>query len=118
MECLDGRAPRGRLRGVDLAQIQDVRLHHSATVETLVLDDVPVAVRLAVLPSLGSSQEHGAGFYAHHASHGNGLGLHYSRFRRYSEMSFYSNQILRHREKSTNRLFRGRIREDGPTPPS
>ena len=42
---------QARLRGVDLAQIQYVPLDHPATVETLVLDDVPVAVRLAVLLS-------------------------------------------------------------------
>jgi hypothetical protein len=30
-------------------------LHYSAIVETLVLDDVPIAVRLAVLLSLGAS---------------------------------------------------------------
>jgi hypothetical protein len=57
---LDRLAPRNSLRGVDLAQIQDVPLHRSAIVETLVLDDVPIAVRLAVLLSLGPPQEHGA----------------------------------------------------------
>ena len=35
-------------------------LHHPALTETLVLDSVSVAVRLAVLLSLGASQEHGA----------------------------------------------------------
>src|SRR5271167_325232 len=33
-------------------------LHHSAAIETLVLDDAPIEVRLAVLPSFGSSKEH------------------------------------------------------------
>ena len=35
-------------------------LHHPAIIETLVLDRVPVAVRLAVLLSLGASQKHDA----------------------------------------------------------
>ena len=35
-------------------------LHHSSAVETLVLDHVPVVVRLAVLLSLGASQKHDA----------------------------------------------------------
>jgi hypothetical protein len=60
VEHLDRLAPRRRLRGVDLAEIQHVPLHHPAVIETLVLDNVPVAVRLAVLLSLGASQEHGA----------------------------------------------------------
>src|SRR3981081_4586556 len=46
--------------GVDLAQIQHVPLHHSAIIETPVLDDVPVAVRLAVFLSLVSPQKHDA----------------------------------------------------------
>src|SRR5271157_1238114 len=33
-------------------------LHHSAAIETLVLDDAPIEVRLAVLPPFGSSKEH------------------------------------------------------------
>src|SRR3984885_2800004 len=37
---------------------QNVPLHHPAAVETLVLDDAPIEVRLAVLPSLDSPQEH------------------------------------------------------------
>src|SRR5882724_4509410 len=60
VENLDRLSPGNSLRGVDLAQIQDVPLHHSAIVETLVLDDVPIAVGLAVLLSLGPPQEHGA----------------------------------------------------------
>ena len=60
VEHLDCLAPRRRLRGVDLAKIQHMSLHHPPVIETLVLDDVPIAVRLAVLLSLGASQEHGA----------------------------------------------------------
>src|SRR5208283_5497632 len=33
-------------------------LHHSAAIETLVLDDAPIEVRLAVLPPFGSSKEY------------------------------------------------------------
>jgi hypothetical protein len=60
VEHLDRLAPRCRLRGVDLAEIQHMPLHHPAAIETLVLDHVPVAVRLAVLLSLGASQKHDA----------------------------------------------------------
>src|SRR5450631_520141 len=35
-------------------------LHHPVAIETFVLDDVPVVVRLAVLLSLGASQKHDA----------------------------------------------------------
>jgi hypothetical protein len=35
-------------------------LRHPVVIETLVLNDVPVVVRLAVLPSLGASQKHDA----------------------------------------------------------
>ena len=43
---------------IDLAQIINVPLHHSAIVETLVLDDAPIEVCLAFLPSFDSPQEH------------------------------------------------------------
>jgi hypothetical protein len=49
-----------RLRGVDLTQIQHRTLHHAATVETLVLDHAPVAVRLAIRLSPGLRQKHDA----------------------------------------------------------
>jgi hypothetical protein len=55
VEHLDRLAPGLRLGRIDLAQIQDVPLHHPATVETLVLDDAPIEVCLAVLPSFDSS---------------------------------------------------------------
>src|SRR6185437_14054365 len=55
VEHLDRLAPRRRLRRIDLAEIQHMPLHHSSVIETLVLDHVPVAVRLAVLLSLGAS---------------------------------------------------------------
>jgi hypothetical protein len=41
---------------IDLAQIQDVPLHHPATVETLVLDDVPIEVCLALHTQLSTRQ--------------------------------------------------------------
>jgi len=65
VEHLDRLAPGRRLRGVDLAQIQHMPLHHPAIIETLVLDDVPVAVRLAVFLSLGPPQEHDAANLMH-----------------------------------------------------
>ncbi len=43
-----------------LAQIQDVTLHDAAACDTLVLDDAPILVRLAVLLPLGLLQKHGS----------------------------------------------------------
>src|SRR5689334_3857865 len=58
IEDLDGFAPGGGLRGADLAQIQNVALHHPPTLEALVLHDAPIGVRLAVLLPSGLAQEH------------------------------------------------------------
>src|SRR5450756_348336 len=60
VEHFDRFAPSRCLRGVDLAEIQHMPVHHTAVIETLGLDDAPVAVRLAVLSSLGSPQKHDA----------------------------------------------------------
>src|SRR5450631_2389002 len=60
VEHFDRLAPRRRLRGVDLAEIQHMPLYHPSAIETLVLDDVPVVVRLAVLLSLRAPQKHDA----------------------------------------------------------
>lgn len=60
VEHFDRPAPRCRLRGVDFTQIQHMPLHYPAAIETLVLDHVPVAVRLAVFLSLGAAQKHDA----------------------------------------------------------
>ena len=58
VENFDGLAP-GRGPGrADLAQIQNVELHHSAVLEALVLDDAPIAVRLTILPSPDLPQKH------------------------------------------------------------
>src|ERR1700760_340632 len=58
IEDFDGFAPSGRLRRADLTQIQNMTLHHPAAREALVLDDAPIAMRLAVLLSPGLPQEH------------------------------------------------------------
>jgi hypothetical protein len=58
VENFDGLVPRRGLGRADLAQIQNVALHHSAAREALVLDDAPVAVRLAILLSPGLPQKH------------------------------------------------------------
>src|SRR5258708_7375930 len=52
--------PGCSLRGVDLCQIQHLPLHRPAIIETLGLNDVSVAVRLAVFLSLGRAQKHDA----------------------------------------------------------
>jgi hypothetical protein len=60
VEHLDRLAPGSCLRGVYLAKIQHMPLHHTAIIETPVLNDAPVAVCLAVLLSLGAAQKHDA----------------------------------------------------------
>jgi hypothetical protein len=56
VEHPDRLAPGRRPRRIDLAKIQHMPLHHPSVIETLVLDHVPVAVRVAVL-SLGGVAE-------------------------------------------------------------
>src|SRR5215469_12814327 len=58
IEYLDRFAPHRGLRGVDLAQVQNVALHHTAACNTLVLDHAPILVRLAVFLARGFSQKH------------------------------------------------------------
>ena len=60
VEHLDRLAPHRGLRGIDLAQIQHVTLHDAAARDTLVLDDAPILVRLAVFLPLGLPQKHGS----------------------------------------------------------
>jgi hypothetical protein len=43
---------------MDLSQIQNLSLHHPAIVETPILDDVPIDVRLAVLAPSSLPQKH------------------------------------------------------------
>jgi hypothetical protein len=52
------QATTSRAAGSFSAQIQNVALHHPPALEALVLDDTPIAVRLAVLLSPGLPQEH------------------------------------------------------------
>ena len=58
VENLDGLSPPCRLRGVDLAQVQNVALYDTPACHALVLDNAPIVVRLAVLLSLGLPQKH------------------------------------------------------------
>src|SRR6201995_2215672 len=51
-------APSRGLRRIDLSQIQNLALHHPAIVETPILHDVPVDVRLAVFFAPGLPQKH------------------------------------------------------------
>src|ERR1700722_16016026 len=60
VEHRDGLAPHRGLRGIDLAQIQHVTLHNAAACDTLVLDDAPILVRLAVFLPSGLPQKHAA----------------------------------------------------------
>src|SRR5262249_54445642 len=56
----DQLAPGIALAVIDLAEIQHLPLHHLATGATLVLDDIPVAMLLAVFEASVESQEHDA----------------------------------------------------------
>jgi hypothetical protein len=55
VEHLDRPAPSFGLRGIDLAEVKHMPLHHAAVVETPILDDAPIEMRLPVLPALGLS---------------------------------------------------------------
>ena len=48
---VDRFAPGGALGVVDLAQVQHVPLHDASALASAVLDDAPIAVRLAILLS-------------------------------------------------------------------
>jgi hypothetical protein len=78
----DGSAPIVTLAVADLTQIQHLSLHHLATGTTPVLDDVPVAVLLAVLEASIRSQKHGPTKLRRSRQAQEILGLHYTRFRR------------------------------------
>ena len=54
----DRLAPRPFLRIVDLAQVQQRPLHHTAPADPAILDDAPITVLLAVLLALGVAEKH------------------------------------------------------------
>src|SRR5262245_51379494 len=58
IECFDDLAPRLALAVIDLAQIQHLPLHDLATSTALALDNIPIAMLLAVLQSSVASQIH------------------------------------------------------------
>src|SRR5271167_1871332 len=58
LQHLDRLAPSQFLRAVDLAEIQNVLLNDTPTGDTLVLDNAPVAMFLAVLPANLVAQKH------------------------------------------------------------
>jgi hypothetical protein len=100
IEHLDRTAPRRSLRGVDLAKIQHMPLHHPAIVETFVLDNVPVAVRLAVFLASRLPKKHDDANLCTRNLPGNRVGLHYSRFRQNPPFSIKLNQTFRRSQKS------------------
>jgi hypothetical protein len=53
VEHLNRLAPHLLLRGIDLAQIQQVPLQHTSTGQAPILDDAPVPVHLAIFPPCG-----------------------------------------------------------------
>src|SRR5580765_6198281 len=58
VEHLDRLAPHRGLRRVDLTQVQNVALHNAAASDTLVFNNAPIFVRLAVFLAWGLSQKH------------------------------------------------------------
>src|SRR4029077_1082006 len=73
-------APSQLLRIVDLAQVQQRPLHHTASAYPAILHDAPVTVLFAVLLALGVTEKHDAAHDTRGRHPENGLGLHYSRF--------------------------------------
>ena len=59
VEDLDRSSPRLGLARVDLAEVEHVALDHAPIIETPVLGDAPIKMRLSVLSPFGLSQEHG-----------------------------------------------------------
>ena len=72
----DLAAPSLMLAVVDLAEIQHLALHHFAARTALVLDNIPIAMLLAVLEASVESQEH-ANQLTPNKIHEKRLGLHY-----------------------------------------
>src|ERR1700726_2223574 len=80
LEDGDRLAPSQFLRIVDLAQVQQRPLHHTASAYPAILHDAPVTVLFAVLLALGVTEKHDAAHDTRGRHPENGLGLHYSRF--------------------------------------
>src|ERR1700757_4727106 len=76
----DRLAPSQFLRIVDLAQVQQRPLHHTATAYPAILHNAPVTVLFAVLLARGVTEKHDAAHDTRGRHPENGLGLHYSRF--------------------------------------
>src|SRR5215216_3140973 len=64
---------------VDLAEVENLALHHSTAGPALALDDIPIAMFLAVFEASVESQEHANQLTPNHANEKR-LGLHYRRF--------------------------------------
>ena len=77
----DRTAPIVMLAVADLTQIQQLPLHHLAIGTAPILDDVPIAVLLAVLEASIRSQKHGPTKLRRSQQAKKILGLHYTRFR-------------------------------------
>ena len=97
-----------------IAKIQNVALSRHPACHTLVLDNAPILVRLAVLLSLGLPQKHDPADLAITRSvAGNRVGLHYSRFQSSAQKIWHRYQMLTRRRIVKKGPSEGRIREDG-----
>src|SRR5271155_3510104 len=129
LEDGDRLAPSQFLRIVDLAQVQQWPLHHTALAYPAVLHDAPVTVLFAVLLALGVTEKHDAAHDTRSRHPENGLGLHYSRFPPISADRLLSAQLLAGRKfenpaanrpsqaKQTNNLEDSHQRGWYPLPP-
>ena len=76
-EHLDRFAPSKLLPVIDLAQVQDMALHHPPPCNALVLHHAKIAMDFAVLLANRGAQKHDGDNYPQIAPLENALGLHY-----------------------------------------
>ena len=78
VKSFDRTTPIVMLAIIDLAEVQNLPLYHFAASTTLVLDDIPIAMLLAVFEAPVESQEHANQLTPNKADEKR-LGLHYRR---------------------------------------
>jgi len=79
VKSFDRTTPILMLAIIDLAEVQHLPLHHFAASTTPVLDDIPIAMLLAVLEASVESQEHASELTPNQTDEKR-LGLHYRLF--------------------------------------
>jgi hypothetical protein len=90
----DRLAPSQFLRIIDLTQVQQRPLHHTASANPAILHDAPGTMLFAVLLALGVTKQHDTAQDTRGRYPKNGLGLHYSRFSPISADRLLAAQLL------------------------